>query len=79
MFKWTICDPLVEKVIEKGVILREAILPTFRAFPWASMLDKMRVAKESEIHFSPSVRFTNIEDNHSLEISIVEDDRLDDK
>lgn len=73
MFKWTVCDPLVEKVIEKGVISREAILAAFRDFPWSSMLAKMRAAKQKEIHFSPSVGFTNVEDGHSLEISIVDD------
>lgn len=73
MFKWTVCDPLVEKVIEKGAISREAILPAFRDFPWTSMLAKMRAAKEKDIHFSPSVGFTNVEDGHALEISIVDD------
>ena len=73
MFKWTVCDPLVEKVIEKGVISREAILPAFRDFPWTSMLAKMGAAKERDIHFSPSVGFTNVEDGHALEISIVDD------
>ena len=73
MFKCSICDPLLKVVIEKGKIAREAVLPTFRDFPWASMLAKMRTAKEGEIYFSPSLAFTNLEDGRSLEISIVED------
>ena len=73
MFKWTVCDPLKEKVIEKGVISQEAVLAAFRDFPWASMLAKMSAANEKEIYFSPSVGFTNLEDGHSMDISIVDD------
>jgi hypothetical protein len=73
MFEWTVCDPLKEKVIEKGVIPQEAVLPGFREFPWGSMLAKMKAAKENEIHFSPSIGFTNVEDGHSMDISIVDD------
>ncbi|MFN0068178.1 MAG: hypothetical protein ACKVYV_11135 [Limisphaerales bacterium] len=73
MTKYTVCDPLIPYVVDKGLIAREAILPTFRDFPWESMLAKMRTAKEEDIHFSPSVSFTNLEDLHSMTISIVED------
>jgi len=75
MFKMTICDPPVKDVVAKGEIAREAVLPAFRDFPWASMLAKMKTAKEEDIHFSPSVGFTNCDDHHSIEISIVEDEK----
>ncbi len=73
MFKWTVCDPHLPAVVEKGVIARDAVLTTFRDFPWGSMLAKMRTAKDEDIYFSPSIGFVNVADGHALEISIVED------
>jgi hypothetical protein len=73
MFKWTICDPLVEAVIDKGVIPKEGVLQAFSDFPWADMLAKMRIADSKGAHFSPSVEFTNIDDGCSLTASMIED------
>ena len=74
MFRWTICDPLVEHAIDKGKIARDAVLPAFRDFPWGAMLAKMDGRKEEEIHFPPSVGFTNLDDAHSLEIVLIGDE-----
>ncbi|MBI3885064.1 MAG: hypothetical protein HY302_04965 [Opitutae bacterium] len=73
MFKFSICDPLIKEAINKGAIPKEGVLPAFRDFSWGEMLAKMRTAKESDIHFSPSIRFENTIDGHVFEISIVED------
>ncbi len=72
MFKFTICDPLVKDVIDRGAIPQEAVLPAFSDFPWSDMLAKMRSAKEKDICFSPSVGFENTADGHGIVISIVE-------
>lgn len=73
MFKFTICDPLVRDVIDKGTLPKDSVLPAFRDFPWFDMLAKMRTAKEEDICFSPSVEFTNLDDGHAFTASIVED------
>lgn len=73
MFKLTICDPLVEHPIDKGVIPKESVLQTFSDFPWADMLAKIRTADSKGIHFSLSLEFTNIDDGCSLTASMIED------
>jgi hypothetical protein len=72
MFRFTICDPLIRDVIDKGTLPKDGVLPAFRDFRWSDMLAKMRTAKESDICFSPSVEFTNLHDGHSFVASIVE-------
>jgi hypothetical protein len=75
MFRWTINDPLIEQVIDKGKIAGDAVLRAFSEFPWGAMLAKMDGRKEEEIHFPPSVGFTNLDDGHSIEIVLIEDER----
>ena len=74
MFKWTVCDPLVDHAIDKGTIAQEEILSAFRDFPWTAMLAKMDGVNEDEIYFPPSIGFTNLDDAHALEIIMVEDE-----
>ena len=75
MFKWTACDPLVDHVIDKGRIAREDVLPAFRDFPWGEMLAKMDGLKEEEIFSPPSICFTNLDDGHSIEIAILDEEK----
>ena len=75
MFRWTVSDPLVDHAIDRGRIPSESVLPAFGDFPWGAMLAKMEGAREEEIHFPPSVGFTNLEDSHSLEIVIADDEK----
>ena len=75
MFKWTVYDPLVDHVIDKGTIPPESVLPAFGSFPWGAMLAKMEGVKEEDIYFPPSVGFTSLADSHSLEIVIVVDEK----
>jgi len=75
MFKLTICDPLVEHPIDKGVISKEGVLQAFSDFPWDDMLAKMRPDASKDIYFSPYVEFTNIDDGCSLTVSMFEDEK----
>lgn len=73
MYRWSVCDPLVESVIEKGRIRKEDILSTFKAFPWVDHLSKMETLQESQIHFSPSLEFANTLDNRGLTFSAIQE------
>lgn len=74
MFRYSICDPLKKDPIEMGDIEKEKIIDILDRFPWTDLLDKMKGAKESEIHFSPSIEFENKTNRHGISISIVGDD-----
>lgn len=71
-FRYSICDPLTPEPIEMGDIEKEKILDVFARFPWSELLDKMKRAKESDIHFSPSLEFENKHTRHGLSVSIIE-------
>ena len=75
MFRYSICDPLKPEPIEMGDIEKGKILDVFDRIPWTDLLAKMKGAKESDIHFSPSVEFENKATRHGLSISIVEGER----
>lgn len=57
-----------------GDIEKEKIIDILDRFPWTDLLDKMKGAKESEIHFSPSIEFENKTNRHGICISIIGDD-----
>jgi hypothetical protein len=75
MFTYSICDPLKKHPIEMGEIPDEKILDILDRFPWNDLLEKMKAARESDIHFSPSIEFENKSTRHGLAISIVEGER----
>jgi len=74
MYRYSICDPLKSEPIEMGEIDKGKILDVVDRFPWTELLDKMKGAKESEIHFSPSIEFENKTNKHGVSISIVENE-----
>jgi len=75
MFRYSICDPLKKEPIEMGDIDKGKILDILDRFPWTDLLDKMNGARESDIHFSPSLEFENKTNRHGLSISIVEGEK----
>src|SRR5262245_40569186 len=75
MFKWTVCDPVVDHAIDKGVLSAEEVLSAFGDYPWGEMVAKMEGLKEEDICFPPSVGFTNVDDSHSLEIVLFADEK----
>jgi hypothetical protein len=74
MFRYSICDPLKEMPVEMGAIDKSQMLDVFDRFPWTDMLARMKNAKESEVHFSPSLEFENKTTKQGISISIIEDD-----
>ena len=58
-----------------GDIDKAKILDILDRFPWTDLLDKMNGAKESDIHFSPSLEFENKASRHGLSISIIDDEK----
>lgn len=73
MFRYSICDPLKRDVIEMGKIEKAEILDVLEKFPWTALLEKMDNARESDVHYSPSLEFENTLNRHSLSISIIND------
>jgi hypothetical protein len=60
--------------VEMGAIDKSQMLDVFDRFPWTDMLARMKNAKESEVHFSPSLEFENKTTKQGISISIIEDD-----
>ena len=56
-----------------GEIEKEKILDIFDEFPWTDLLSKIKGAKESSVHFSPSLEFENKSTQHGLCISILDE------
>ena len=75
MFKWTVCDPFVDHAIDKGKIAEEDVLTVFRDFPWGEMLAKMDGLRDDENCSPPSLCFTNLDDDHTLEIVLFEEEK----
>jgi hypothetical protein len=73
MYKWSICDPLIEDVIEKGKINKDDIMSTFTNFPWEEMLKKLAGAKQEDICFSPSLEFRDEKNGRGITFSAVEE------
>ena len=73
MYKWSICDPLIKDVIEKGAIDKADIIPTFNNFPWRELLNKLSSAKQEEIYYSPSLEFRDEESGRGITFSAVQD------
>jgi predicted secreted protein len=74
MYKWSVCDPLIKDVIEKGNIDKEDIISTFTNYPWVEMLEKLAGAKQEDICFSPSLEFRDEESGRGITFSAVEKD-----
>ena len=70
-FRHSICEPLNPKIIEKGSIDKNEIIPTFSSFPWNKYLEQMENAKQREIHYSPSLEIENKGNKNGLAISAV--------
>ncbi len=71
MFKYTICEPLNPKIVDKGNVTESEFQAVLQNFPWHDMLKKMNAAEESTVYYSPSLELVDVKSNHSLAISIV--------
>ncbi len=71
-FRASFCDPFKPDIIELGDIEKEKIIETFEKIPWNKLLDEMKLKKESEIYYSPSLEIENKENKNGLSVSAVD-------
>lgn len=71
-FRASFCDPFKPDIIEMGEIEKNKIMELFNKIPWAEYLAKMETAKDSEIHFSPSLEIENKDNKNGLSISAID-------
>ncbi|MCD8102050.1 MAG: hypothetical protein LUE26_05690 [Alistipes sp.] len=72
-FRASFCDPFRSDIIELGEIRKNEIIDRFRSIDWKDYLDRMSRARESEIHFSPSLEIENTGNRHGLSVSAVDE------
>ena len=70
-FRYSICEPLNPKIIEKGEIRKDSIIQVFKEFPWNKYLEQITTANENDIHYSPSLEFENKLNSHGITASAV--------
>jgi hypothetical protein len=71
-FRVSYCDPLKATPSSVAILSTTELIPHFKNFPWVTMFEKMSSVNKDDIHFSPSLKFENTEDESWLEISLVE-------
>jgi len=55
-----------------GEFEKSRIMELFSKIPWTEYLTKMKTAKESEIHYSPSLEIENKDNKNGLSVSAVD-------
>lgn len=71
-FRASFCDPFKADIIEMGNIEKDKIMETFDKIPWTEYLEKMKTARQSEIHYSPSLEIENKDNRNGLSVSAVD-------
>jgi hypothetical protein len=71
-FRASFCDPFKSDIIEIGYISKNEIMETFDKIPWTEYLAKMKTAKQSDIHYSPSLEIENKDNRNGLSVSAVD-------
>ena len=71
-FRASFCDPFKSDIIEMGAIEKDKIMETFEKIPWNKLLDEMKMKKENEIHYSPSLEIENKDNKNGLSVSAVD-------
>lgn len=74
-FRYSVCEPLNPKVIEKGMIAPDCVIGLFNDFQWGYYLKQIEVAetRKMDIYFSPSLEVENKANKNGLTISAVGD------
>jgi hypothetical protein len=72
-FKASFCDPLNPEIIDLGDIPKDKIMETFEKIPWKKLIQKMKKAKEDEIHYSPSLEIENKENKNVIIVSAMDE------
>lgn len=71
-FRASFCDPFKSDIIEMGNIEKDKIMETFEKIPWNKLLDEMKLKKETEIYYSPSLEIENKDNKNGLSVSAVD-------
>lgn len=71
-FRASFCDPFKSEIIELGEIPKDKIMEHFKSIPWSELLEKMKTAKEKDIHYSPSLEIENKNNKNGLSVSAVD-------
>lgn len=71
-FRASFCDPFKPEIIELGNIEKDKIMETFEKIPWNKLLDEMKLKKENEIYYSPSLEIENKDNKNGLSVSAVD-------
>ncbi|WP_202621785.1 hypothetical protein [Pontibacter russatus] len=71
IFRHSFCDPFKPDVIELGDVESKEIINRFEQMPWDEIISRMGKAKESDIHYSPSLEFEDKTTKHGITISAV--------
>jgi len=71
-FRASFCDPFKPDIIEIGYISKNEIMEKFEDIPWKEYLEKMKIAKQSEIHYSPSLEIENKDNRNGLSVSALD-------
>ncbi|QQX79462.1 hypothetical protein JK628_18315 [Shewanella sp. KX20019] len=71
MYQWTVCDPIIENVIQKGEIKKEDIALKFESYPWTLELKKLTENLSKDIHYNPSLEFIDVTNNRGIIFSAV--------
>ena len=71
-FRASFCDPFNPDIVELGNIEKDKIMETFDKIPWTEYLSKIKIAKQSEIHYSPSLEIENKDNKNGLSVSAVD-------
>ena len=72
-FRYSICEPLNPKVIEKGMIAPDSVIGLFNDFQWDYYLIEVAETRKMDIYFSPSLEVENKANKNGLTISAVGD------
>ena len=66
----SICYPDKAKIEKRKEVLdTKDALEFFSSYPWAEQLEILKSIPDGELHYAPSVCFTNTENKHSLELT----------
>lgn len=69
-YKISICFPDKEEIkVQTNKFNKRECLNFFENYPWVEQLKLLKQIPEVEVHYNPSIRFTNVAKKRSLELT----------
>ena len=69
-FKYSICHPDKPNIeYPKTILTADAVKEMVHSYPWKEALNKMHALHANEVYYSPSLDFTNLNNNYSFCLS----------